>query len=748
MSLFYDAGRKKPASRRPIPSYWVALVWAGLAPASLGAGISEAEIETKVEALLRQMTLEEKLGQLQQLDGHADGKYRPEHLVLAEKGLLGSLLNVRGAKATNAVQRMAQQSRLKVPLLLGYDVIHGYRTIFPIPLGEASSWDPSLAEASAAVAAAEADAAGVKWTFAPMVDIARDPRWGRIAEGAGEDPFLGAAMARARVKGFQGDDPALPGKIMACAKHWVAYGAAEAGRDYNTVDVSERSLREVYFPPFRAAVEAGIGSFMSAFNDLNGVPASANRFTLTRVLRDEWGFRGLVVSDYNAVRELMNHGIAGTEEEAALAALSAGVDMEMVSQCYAKHVPGLLTSRKLSTEIVNEAVRRILRVKLRLGLFDHPYTDESSESQVLLNSKHLSLAREAAGRSMVLLRNESGILPLGKAIRSIAVIGPLADDAAAPLGPWSGDGRKEEVITLLAGIRERVGSGSSVTFARGCVVEGGDTRGFGEAVAIAKKADVAVVVVGETANMSGEAASRSSLDLPGNQLDLVKAVQATGTKTVVVLMNGRPLTIGWIAEHVPAVLEAWFPGTQAGKAVADVLFGEVNPGGKLPVTFPRAVGQVPLYYSHKSTGRPPGQSKYTSKYLDVPVTPLFSFGFGLSYTTFRLENLTLSQAQISRDGTLEVGVEVENAGSRAGDEVVQLYLTKKSASVTRPVKELRGFQRITLSSGERRRIVFRIEPKDRGFLDADLRFVVEPGEFHLTVGTSSEGGLAATFVVT
>jgi len=699
------------------------------------------------------MTLEEKLGQLQQLDGEANGNYRPEHIELVRRGLLGSTLNVRGARRTNELQRIAvEQSRLKIPLIFGFDVIHGYRTIFPVPLGEAASWDPVIVERAAAAAAAEAAAAGVRWTFAPMVDIARDPRWGRIVEGAGEDPYLGAVMAAARVRGFQGRDYSAPDKVVACAKHWVGYGAAEAGRDYNTTDMSENRLREVYFPPFKAALDAGVGTFMSAFNDLNGVPTSGNPFTLTKVLRDEWKFDGFVVSDYESIKEMINHGLVANESEAARAALSAGVDMEMVSRLYGKHTPALIRDGKLSAATIDNAVRRILRIKFRLGLFDKPYADETREQATLLSSANLAAAREVAARSIVLLKNERKVLPLGKEVRSIAVIGALAENQADMLGSWSGDGRKEDAVTLLEGIRAKVPRTTKVTYAKGCAVSGTDetneTLSIDEAVRAARESDVAIVAVGESADMSGEAASRASLDLTGRQLELVKAVVAVGKPVVIVLINGRPLTINWIADNAPAILETWFGGTQAGNAIADVLFGDVSPGGKLPVTFPRAVGQVPLYYAHKNTGRPPDPAnKYTSKFLDVPVTPLYPFGFGLSYTAFRLTNLRLNAPSIRPDGQIKVSVDVENIGGRAGDEVVQLYLRDLVASVTRPLKELKGFVRIALKPGEQRRVEFTLASEQLGFYNRDLRFVVEPGEFRVFVGTNSAEGLEASFRV-
>jgi beta-glucosidase len=696
------------------------------------------DTEKRITALLARMTLEEKLGQLQQLDGEANGNFRPEHRDLVRKGLLGATLNVRGALRTNELQRIAvEESRLKIPLLFGFDVIHGYRTVFPVPLAEASSWDPSVAEKSASIAAAEARAAGVHWTFAPMVDIARDARWGRIVEGSGEDPYLGSAMARARVRGFQGRDYSAPDKVLACAKHWVAYGAAEAGRDYNTADMSEGTLRQIYFLPFKAAVDEGVGTFMSAFNDLNGVPASANPFTLTKVLRGEWKFDGFVVSDYTAVQELIQHGVAANEQDAARLALSAGVDMEMVSRLYNQHGAELLRSGQLSQATIDEAVRRILRIKFRLGLFERPYADESRERSVILSPANVAAAREIAARSVVLLKNERETLPVSKSVRSIAVIGPLADDQLDLLGSWSGDGHAADAVTLLAGIKAKA-SAAKINYAKGCDIDSDSTEGFDEAVRAVRESDVVIVAVGESAAMSGEASSRSSLDLPGRQLDLLKALQATGKPLVVVLMNGRPLTINWLAENSPAILETWFAGSQAGNAIADVLFGDVNPGGKLPVTFPRSVGQEPLYYNHMNTGRPPdANNKYTSKYLDVSWTPLFPFGYGLSYTHFRLSNLQTSAPRIRSDGRLNVSVEVENVGSRTGDEVVQLYIRDVAASVTQPVKELKGFQRVTLRAGGKRRLEFTLTAEHLGFYNREMRFVVEPGEFKVMVGTSS-----------
>lgn len=717
-------------------------------PASKSHSQRSGDVEKQINDLLARMTLEEKLGQLQQLDGHGDGRFKDDQPELVRKGLLGSTLNVRGVKNTNDLQRIAvEQSRLKIPMIFGFDVIHGYRTVFPIPLGETASWDPAAVKRAASIAAAEARAAGLHWTFAPMVDIARDPRWGRIAEGSGEDPYLGSAMARARVQGFQGTDYSANDKVVACAKHWVAYGAAEAGRDYNTTDVSEGTLRNVYFPPFKAAVDAGVGTFMSAFNSLNGVPASANPFTLTDVLRSEWKFDGFVVSDYTSVEELMKHGVAADGAEAAQEALNAGVDMEMVSRLYNQHAAELLKQQKLTPQTIDESVRRILRIKFRLGLFDKPFADETRERSVIFSPANVAAAREIAARSMVLLKNEKDVLPLAKSVGAIALIGPLADSQKDVIGSWTGDGKAEDAVTLLQGLKSKLPQ-AKINYAKGCDVGCVTGDGFEEAVRAARESDVVILAVGESAEMSGEAASRSSLDLPGRQLDLVKAVQATGKPTVVVLMNGRPLTINWIAENSPAILETWFAGTQAGNAIADVLFGDVNPGGKLPVTFPRAVGQVPLYYNHFNTGRPPDvNNKYTSKYLDVPWTPLFPFGYGLSYTQFKITNLQLSATSIPANGTLKVSVDVENVGKRAGDEVVQLYIRDVAASISRPVKELKGFERITLGPREKKRVEFVLDAEHLGFYNRKMRFVVEPGEFKVMVGPNSEDLIESTFQV-
>ncbi len=683
-----------------------------------------------VDSLLAAMTLEEKLGQLNLLS--AGGNASPEQTVLVRRGLVGGLFNVIGTENTRAVDRVATtESRLKIPLLFGLDVIHGFRTIFPIPLAEAGAFDPELAEATARAAGREAAAAGINWTFAPMVDIARDPRWGRIAEGSGEDPYLASLLAAARVRGFQES-------ILATAKHFAAYGAAEAGRDYNTADVSQRTLREVYLPPFKAAVDAGAATLMSAFNDIGGVPASGNAWLTDTVLRREWGFRGMVVSDWTSIAELIPHGVAASRAEAGRRALTAGVDMDMESRIYVDSLPALVRANRISLAVVDRAVRRVLRAKARMAQL-RPVAPNAVEIR--------ALARRAARESIVLLKNEGGLLPLAPAVPAIAVIGPLADNRLDPLGPWHTDGRPEDVVTVLQGIKSRVSSGTQVLYAQGAGIEDTSTAGFADAVAAARGAKVAILVLGERHDMSGEAASRSSLGLPGVQQQLLEAVAATGTPVVLVLMNGRPLILEWAVEHVPAIVEAWFLGVESGNATADVLFGDVDPSGRLPVTFPRALGQIPLYYNHRNTGRPPAAEKYTSKYIDVPVTPRYPFGYGLSYTTFAYRDLKLGAARIGPRDTLTVSVTVTNTGTREGTEVVQLYVRDEVASVARPVRELKGFRRVTLKPGEARTVELRLAARDLAFYGLDMRPVVEPGTFRVFVGSNSAEGLEATFTL-
>lgn len=727
-------------------------------PASPAQGLRTIHpaAERRIDSLVALMTLEEKVGQLNQTTVHWDsaGKtYRitAERRIELQKGMIGSVLNCVGARETREVQHIAvEESRLGIPLIFGLDVIHGFRTIFPIPLAAAAAWDTDAVRRASRIAAVEATATGVHWTFAPMVDIARDPRWGRIAEGFGEDPFLCSAMSAAAVRGFQGDRLRDPFSLVACAKHFVAYGGAEGGRDYNTVDISERTLREVYLPSFRSAVEAGAGTLMSAFNEIGGVSSSANPYTLTTILRGEWGFSGFVVSDWTAVGELIPHGIAADSAEAGSKALRAGVDMDMVSGIYNARIPALVRSGKFAVEIVDESVRRVLRVKEALGLFDNPYRncDTSRASRDILRPEFLAFARALAAETIVLLRNEGNLLPLNKNLRTLGVIGPLADSRHAPLGPWAGRGQSEDVISVLRGIREAVSAGTRVLYSPGCDSAFTDSSGFAEAFNVARQSDVIVLVLGERNDMSGEAASRSDISIPGVQRALIQRVCAAGKPVVLVLLNGRPLTLAWEAEHVPAILEAWFPGVQAGYAIADVLFGDVNPSGKLPVTFPRSVGQIPLHYDAKNTGRPfKPADKFTSKYLDVPNTPLFPFGFGLSYTHFSYSNLALSRTTIRRGDSLTVCVDVRNAGDRAGTEIVQLYLRDVAASVTRPVKQLKGFQRMTLIPGETRRVQFLLGPSSMAFPDEQWKPVIEPGAFKVFVGTNSADVLESEFNV-
>ena len=686
-----------------------------------------------LDSLLARMTLEEKLGQLNLLS--AGGRASPEQMQLVRAGKLGGLFNVMGAENTTPVQRIAvTESRLKIPLLFGLDVIHGYRAIFPIPLAEAGSFDPEAAEATARAAGQEAAAFGINWTYAPMVDIARDPRWGRIAEGSGEDPYLGSLMAAARVRGFQQN-------IFATAKHFAGYGAAEAGREYNETEISERTMREVYLPPFKAAVDAGVASLMSAFNDISGVPASGNAWLTDTVLRREWGYTGFVVSDWTSVAELINHGVAGSQAEAGRRALTAGVDMDMQSGIYVDSLAALVRSNRIPMAAVDSAVLRILRAKTRLGLFRDPYRARTAPP----TSELRALARRVAGESIVLLKNERSVLPLAKA-GTIAVIGPLADNKEEPLGPWHTQGRAEDVVSVLQGIKTKV---PTVLYAQGSGIDDTSKAGFAAAVAAARQAKVAVLVLGERGDMSGEAASRSSLGLPGVQQQLLEAVAATGTPVVLVLMNGRPLILEWASDHVPAIVETWFLGIEAGSATADVLFGDVNPSARLPVTFPRVLGQVPLYYNHHNTGRPPDvNNKFSSKYIDVPVTPRYPFGFGLSYTTFAYSNLKLSAARARVSDTITATVTVTNSGSREGTEVVQLYVRDEVASVSRPVRELKAFRRVTLKPGESRAVDLRVALRDLWFIGLDMKPVVEPGTFRVYVGPNSVGGQEAVFEVT
>ena len=641
-------------------------------------------------------------------------------------------------------------------MIFALDVIHGYKTIFPVPIAEASSWDPAAVENDESISADEATADGIKWTFNPMVDISRDPRWGRVVEGSGEDPYLGSAIAAAKVRGYQGSNFSAPDKMAATVKHFAAYGAPVAGREYNTVDMSAQQLLNDYLPPYKAAGDAGAASVMSAFNSLNGVPSSANPYLLTTILRHEWGFGGTVVSDYQAIQELIAFGFAANGADAARLALTAGVDIEMGVQIpsqyatYPAYGPGLVRSGKVSMATIDNDVRHVLTLKYLAGMFAHPLTDPGRVKHAELTPAHLAAARAMAGRSMVLLRNSGHALPLRKGVSSVAVVGPLANDPSDQLGPDVPIGYslgQGKVVPVLAGIKAAVPH-AAVRYAQGCDTSCTSSTGFGAAVSAARASDVTVVVVGEPAADSGEASSRSRIGLPGQQLALVKAIAATGKPYVVVLMNGRPLTISWLAGHAPALLESWFPGTEGGNAVADVLFGAVNPGGKLPMSFPRDVGQIPISYNELPTGRPyDPDNKYTSKYLDVANTPQYPFGFGLSYTTFALSKLHLSAASIARAGTLTVTADITNTGRRPGDDVVQLYIHDRVASTLQPVRRLDGFQRLSLKPGQSRAVTFKLGPANLGFYDNQGRFTVEPGGFDVYVGDSSVGGLHGQFSV-
>jgi len=738
-------------------------------------------LEARVSELLRKMTLEEKIGQLVQYSGGqptGPGTGRTDYEDMIAKGQIGALFNIVTAKRTNAYQRIAvEESRLHIPLLFGLDVIHGLRTVFPIPLGLASTWDPALVERTARVAGREASAAGIRWTFSPMVDIARDARWGRMAEGAGEDPYLGAAMARAYVRGYQGARLDDPESIAACAKHFVAYGAAEGGRDYNTVELSERTLRQVYLPPFQAAVNAGVASLMSAFNSLNGLPASANPFTLKKILKEEWGFHGLVDSDWTSVAELVNHGVARDGAIAARKAFLAGVDMDMASSLYHDHLAKLVRSGEIPRAAVDDAVRRVLRVKFALGLFEHPYADEKRENTATLSPDNIALAREAAERSFVLLKNSAGaagvpLLPLSPDTKTIALIGPLADDAGDMLGSWAGQGRPEDVVTLYAALSQRIGT-TRIRYAKGsAIIEGSDEQ-IAEAVQQAQQSDLVILALGENApEMTGEAASRAHLGLPGRQQQLLEAIAATGKPVVLILFSGRPLTLPWTFEHVPTVLAAWFPGVQAGPALVGTLFGESMPSGRLVVSWPRSVGQEPLYYNALSTGRPAGDTdlsrpppkgteKYVSRYIDEQNSPQFPFGFGLSYTSFRYGQPQISVKEVSAralnqelrlskrqaGGSVSVSAEVTNTGVREGEETVQLYVRLQGTSVAQPVRALKGFQRIRLAPGETRKVTFNLSADSFSFWNDQNKFEVEPALATIWISPDSARGSAVTLEI-
>ena len=711
-------------------------------------------IGTRVDSVLALMTLDEKIGQLTLFTSDIDvtgPTMRENYKEDIKAGRVGAIFNAYGAAYTRKLQEIAvKETRLHIPLLFGYDVVHGHRTIFPMPLGEAASWDLAAIEKSARVAADEASAEGLHWTFAPMCDIARDPRWGRITEGAGEDVYLGSKIAAARVKGIQGDGVGSLNSVMACVKHFAAYGAAQAGRDYLTTDMSDRVLRETYLPPYKAALDAGAATVMTSFNELDGVPATGNKYLMTDILRKEWNFTGFVVTDYTSIMEMIPHGIAEDTASAAALALEAGVDMDMQAGFYNDALAGLVKAGKLKESLIDEAVRRILRKKFELGLFDDPYrySSEQREKETLMSAANLDAARDVARKSMVLLKNDKALLPLKKDIKKLAVIGPLAHARKEMIGSWCAAGDWTKASTLLEGVQQAVSPGTQVLYAKGCAIDNDSTQSIAQAVRTAQQADVVILVVGEGAWMTGEAASRASLNLPGVQQQLVEAIYKTGKPVVAVLLNGRPLTIPWMDAQIPAILEAWFPGTVGGQAIADVLFGDYNPSGRLPVTFPRSVGQIPLYYSMKNTGRPMDpNNKYTSKYLDERNDPLYPFGYGLSYTSFSYGPVQVDKQEITQQDELTVTCTVTNTGARAGKETVQLYVHDITGSVTRPVRELKGFQQIVLEPGASQGVAFKLTAHDLSFYRRDMSFGTEPGKFEVFVGTNVRDAQGTTFAL-
>ena len=734
------------------------------------------EAKQKAQALLEQMTVDEKVGQLNESSGIviADlATEKPDDLIA--KGGVGSILWQMNAKEINRLQHIAvKNSRLHIPIIFGFDVIHGYRTVFPVPLAMASSWDPSVEEQAQHIAAEDARAAGIQWTFTPMVDIARDARWGRIVEGAGEDPYLGSAMAKAQVRGFQGSQLS-PDSVLVCVKHFAGYGAADGGRDYDSSYVPEELMHNIYLVPFHAAERAGAGGFMSAYMDLNDVPATGNHWLLTDVLRKEWGFQGIVLSDALAVRDLQTHGFARDPQDAAYKAITAGVNMDMASLTYSRNLAQLVNEGKVSEPYLNEMVLPILEAKYDLGLFDHPYVDESKVDSVLSRPEGLTLERKLAARSMVLLRNENHTLPLSKSLKKVAIIGPLADSAHDVEGGWTVEGlfggaSKSNPVTVLAGIKAKLAPNAVVTYVAGPnlskVYSGMLDKLIGnklappptaeetadwvaKAKAAAADADVVVAVLGENASMSGEAASRATLDLPGIQEQMLEAVASTGKPVVLVLQNGRPLDIRWASEHVPAILEAWYPGTEGGNAVADVLFGDVNPGGKLPVSWPRTAGSEPLYYNHNLTHAPEDRPDFTSRDWDMNSKPLYPFGFGLSYTTFKFANLQLSKTKMATGDTTEVSVDVTNTGTVAGDAVAQIYIHQRYGTASRPVRQLKGFERLNLQPGETKTLKFPLGKEELQYWSPQQKqWIVEPTEFDVWAGEDSGADLHAELTVT
>jgi beta-glucosidase len=717
---------------------------------SLFATAQQETIDQKVNALLKKMTIEEKIGQLNQYtgDNSATGPItiNPNKQAEIKAGIVGSMLNIVGTKYTRQYQELAMQSRLKIPLLFGQDVIHGYKTTFPLPLAEAASWDLQAIELAARVAATEAAASGIHWTFAPMVDISRDPRWGRVMEGAGEDTYLGSKIAYARVKGFQGNKLGDLNSVMACVKHFAAYGAAVGGRDYNSVDMSERMLWETYLPPFKAALDAGAATFMNSFNDLNGIPATGNAHLQRDILKGKWNFQGFVVSDWGSIGEMVAHGYSKDLKAAALSAITAGSDMDMESNAYRYHLAELVKEGKVSVDLIDDAVKRILRKKFELGLFEDPYkySDQKRADKALNNPEHRKAALDVAQKSIVLLKNENQTLPLSKNLKTIAFIGPMVKEYKENMGFWSVELPEVDynkwIVSQWDGLQNKVGKNTKLLYAKGCEVDGDNKDGFAEAVATAKQADVVILSIGERRDMSGEAKSRSDIHLPGVQEDLVKAIQATGKPVVVLVNAGRPLIFNWTADNVPAIVYTWWLGTEAGNAIANVLFGDYNPSGKLPMTFPREVGQIPIYYNHYSTGRPAkdeDSKNYVSAYIDLKNSPKFPFGYGLSYTKFDYSGLKLSSTKMKNNETIKVSFQLSNVGKVAGEEVVQLYLKDKFGSVVRPILELRDFQKVKLNAGESKTIEFTIDKEKLSFYNDKLEFIAEAGDFEVMIGASS-----------
>ncbi len=717
---------------------------------SLFASAQQQTIDQKVNDLLKKMTIEEKIGQLNQYtgDNQATGPItiNPNKQSEIKAGLIGSMLNIIGTKYTRQYQELAMQSRLKIPLLFGQDVIHGYKTTFPLPLAEAASWDLQAIELATRVAATEASASGIHWTFAPMVDISRDPRWGRVMEGAGEDTYLGSKIAYARVKGFQGNKLGDLNSVMACVKHFAAYGAGVGGRDYNSVDMSERMLWETYLPPFKAALDAGAATFMNSFNDINGIPATGNAHLQRDILKGKWNFQGFVVSDWGSIGEMVAHGYSKNLKEAAYSAITAGSDMDMESNAYRYNLAQLVKEGRVSVDLIDDAVKRILRKKFELGLFDDPYrySDEKRAEKALNNPEHRKAALDVAQKSIVLLKNENQTLPISKSVKTIAFIGPMVKEYKENMGFWSVELPEVDynkwIVSQWDGLQNKVGKNTKLLYAKGCEIEGTNKDGFAEAVETAKQADVVILSIGERRDMSGEAKSRSDIHLPGVQEDLVKAIQATGKPVVVLINAGRPLVFNWTADNVPAVVYTWWLGTEAGNAIANVLFGDYNPSGKLPMTFPREVGQIPIYYNHFSTGRPAKtetETNYVSAYIDLKNSPKFPFGYGLSYTQFSYSDLKLSSTKIKNNETIKVSFKLSNVGKVAGEEVAQLYLKDKFGSVVRPVLELRDFEKVKLNAGESKTIEFTIDKEKLSFYNDKLEWTTEPGDFELMIGSSS-----------